>query len=274
MDITLAFTIHDKEDTIESVLRSWLDTLSGKHTVEILACFDACSDASYAIVEDWMAGYPWISYRDFVTDDIYEIRCNNLMLKHADGDLFLSCQDDNWQHTPHWDDALVTLMENTPTVGAVGLLAGVRMKRDFSLDRIECYTPEKDAGGGWVHGIGPDTYPLGVYQVDVINRPFASRTDLLRSYSGLDEAYCPMDWDDADLSLKLLRDGYTNLYLPLNVLNTCGKKATLSEAQMSANYVHGERIARQRWGKFVAERESSIRMLYPLRKGDDGRLSV
>ncbi len=269
MKFSLGVTIHNKEAWIAEYLDTWLANLSGKHEVEVIAAFDACTDRSQEMVEYVMAGYPYIGYTPLVTPDIFEIRCNNLELSHATGDVFVAIQDDNAIYDIGWDATLADIMTTPPTIGAIGLLSGVRMHPNFNFDRMECYRPHKDERA-WVHGINKDAYPLAVYQVDVINRPFAVSTALLRHYGGLDEAYCPMDYDDADLSFKLLRDGYTNLYVPFDLLNICAKKETISQAQIARNYMHGEAIARSRWGQFIAERESSVQTLYPLKATDEG----
>lgn len=283
MKISLAFCLHNVEPVIESIFRSWLDNLSGKHAVEVIAVFDDCTDKSAAVAARTMAEYgDTIRYLPLHTDNIWEIRCNNRALEQAQGDVIIFAQGDNWCYTPGWDDTLFAVMDkaeefyHTPlgmVVGAIGLLAGVKFNADFSLNRIECDRPHKGENFA-LHGIDPSTYPLSVYRVDAINRPFAVNVDNLRDYKGLDETYCPMDWDDADLSLQLLSLGYTNLYIPFDVVNLCSKKETLTRAQMDANYIHGERIARERWGKFVAERESSFKMLMPLTEDADGRLSL
>lgn len=278
MKITLAFCCHNVERDIESVLRSWLDNLSGRHEVEVLAACDDCRDRTADVARQVLRQYSTVIHGVFETDNIWEIRCNNMMLQGAANDsIIIFAQGDNWLHDKNWDDVLVYFYESysgniAGAVGAVGLLSGVRMNRDFSYDRIECYRPHKHEGA-WVHGIAKDAYPLAVYQVDFINRPFAISTQLLREYGGLDEAYCPMDWDDADLSMKLLRDGFTNLYVPFDLVNTSAKQQTLTSAQMSANYQHGEAIMRQRWSKFVAKRESSVKMLLTMTEAN-GRLSL
>lgn len=276
MKFTLAFDIFNKADTIENVVRSWLVTLSGKHEIECVFVFDALRDSSDLEVVLCMDDFTHIPYGLVYTDDVFEIKANNEALKHATGDVVLFIQDDNWMYTPSWDDTLaqVFTLPSNPThlPGAVGLLAGVQMNKDFSLNRIECHRPHKDERA-WVHGLGKDQYPLAIYEVDAINRPFAVRVDVLREQGGLDEIYCPMDYDDADLSFKLLERGLTNLYVPFDLLNICGKKETLSQSAIAENFQRGERIARERWGQFIADRETSFGLLSPM-KEVDGRLSL
>lgn len=269
MKLTLALDIFNKEATIESVVRSWLDTLSGKHDIEVIAVFDALHDCSDLTVGKLMKNYPTVAYRSLYTPDVFEIKANNAALALATGDVIVFVQDDNSMYDRHWDDTLAAIWQQSPDTGTVSLLSGVRMHPNFDLDRIECYRSHKDERA-WVHGINKDAYPLGVYQVDAINRPFSVRVDVLRGYGGLDEAYCPMDYDDADLSFKLLRDGYRNLYAPFDVLNICAKKETLSQATIAENYQRGERIAKARWGSFIAGRESSTKLLYPMTVTSEG----
>lgn len=275
MKITIALDCFNKESTIADVVRSWVSTLSGQHEVELMVCFDALNDHSDFEVSSLMWEFPNVAYKALYADDVFEIKADNMMLAEATGDVIVFVQDDNFQYDANWDDTLAKVYQwaeipnPTHLIGAISLLSGVRMHKDFALDRMECFRPHKDERA-WVHGINKDAYPLAVYQVDVVNRPFAVRVSVLRFYGGLDEGYCPMDYDDADLSFKLLRDGYTNLYIPFDVLNLCSKKDTLSQGQIAENYMRGERIARERWAGFIAARESSVRLLWKLEATDAG----
>lgn len=277
MKITLAFDIFNKRDTIREVVESWLNTLSGQHKIEVIAVFDALRDSSDSVVAEVTANYPLSAYKPLYMDDVFEIKANNNALDSATGDIIVFCQDDTLIYDAGWDDTLATCFDarapfgSNGFTGAVGLLAGVGMNRDFSYHRIECYRPHKHAGA-WVHGITKDAYPLSVYQVDFINRPFAISVPLLRNYGGLDEAYCPMDWDDADLSFKLAADGFVNYYVPFDLVNTSAKQQTLTSAQMSANYQHGEAVAKQRWGQWVAERQTSVKQLWSMAETSEGLL--
>ena len=263
MKFTLAFGIYNKADWIESLLRSWLDHLSGRHDVQIVLVFDACTDGSDAIARDVLSGYKWPCVWLYA-DDVYEIRCNNMALEAAAGDVIVFIQDDNWMHDRGYDDILAQAM-TWERVGAVGLLAGLQLRPGLTWRRIEVDRPHK---GVQFHGDGDQA--LGVYAVDAINRPFAIHTKTLRALGGLDEAYCPTSYDDLDLSIRLLQEGYTNLYVPFDVLNTCASKQTMGQAAIAGHYGRGRSLCRQRHQAYTDELESTLQMLYPLRESKDG----
>ncbi|MFA4973738.1 MAG: glycosyltransferase [bacterium] len=239
MKITLAFDIFNKEDSIAAVLQSWLATTSGKHDIEVIAVYDACVDTSRTIAEEVVrdAG---VAYQGLETDDVFEIKANNAALKVATGDLIVFVQDDNLMWDRNWD-ALLARIAALPRTGAMGLLAGLKVYPSGTYERIECWRERK--GDHYAkHNISPDRYPLAAYSVNAINRPFAIATSLLRAQGGLDETYCPMDFDDLSLSIDLFRKGYTNYYIPFAVVNTSAKFSTIGPKQAAANYQHGRQV--------------------------------
>ena len=108
-----------------------------------------------------------------------------------------------------------------------------------------------------------------MYAVDAINRPFAIRVELLRSLGGLDETYCPTSYDDLNLSIELLKAGYTNLYVPFDLLNTQASKDSMGEQSIRRHYGRGHELCRRRHGAYVDRMESTVRPLYPLQERED-----
>jgi GT2 family glycosyltransferase len=161
-------------------------------------------------------------YSEFETPDIFEIDANNLAWRAAlYQDLIVFIQDDCTQYTPNWDRILVQSQQWADHPGATALLAGGYFGADGdTYYRVETNRPHKGVHFG-KHNIPDGKYPLALYSVDFVTRPFAISTPLLRALGGLGgpgyEKFC---WDDTDLSVKLLRKGYTNLYLPLDIVNT------------------------------------------------------
>jgi len=159
MKLTLAFDIYNKEHWIQSLLESWLDNLSGKHEVEVIIVFDDCKDASPEIAERVLQGRG-LNYQFLYADDESEIYCNDLAFQHATGDFIIFIQDDNWIYDRDWDDTLVQVLHRVDNIGAVGLLAGLEMKRGprLSKRRIEVNRPHKGEDF-WVK----EVFDLGVW---------------------------------------------------------------------------------------------------------------
>jgi hypothetical protein len=66
------------------------------------------------------------------------------------------------------------------------------------------------------------------------------------------------------LSLRLLREGCSNVYVPFDLVNEVGKRETVQEAGMKANYQRGQAIFMARHGAFIRNQPPSARMLWAL----------
>jgi hypothetical protein len=256
MKISLAFQIFNKEQWLESLLTSWVETLSGKHQMEFQIVLDACRDRSKEIVEDFFRrrGLPC---KLFETDNIHEILSNRLMADHASGDVIVFIQDDNWMYDRGWDDILADAFESDPRCAAVGLLAGLELYPDARLSyrRIEVDRPHK---GSNFHASGVVTEPA-IYQVDAINRPFATSLRVYRELNGLDTTFCPHSYDDLDYSVRALKAGYSCLYVPFDVVNVSGCKDTIGKERLNQTYGFGHNLCAQRHGEFLSKRKTSVR---------------
>jgi glycosyltransferase involved in cell wall biosynthesis len=247
MRLTLGFHVFNKQDTIASVLQSWLDTLSGAHEVELIVVLDDTTDRSEEAVRWCLDAYPY-PFRLLYARQGWEIGSNNLMLAAAAGDMLVCIQDDNWMHTPGWDRVLADTLRRVEKPGATAFLAGAQIDREGTLSRIECDRPHK---GEYFRMQGCPNAARGVWRVPIITRPFAIGVDIARRVGGLDRSYWPMDFDDTDLSYRLHRDGYTNLYMPFDLMNGVGKRSTIQEARMMENYERGHRIFWARYGTAI-----------------------
>ncbi|MHC4646771.1 MAG: glycosyltransferase family 2 protein, partial [Planctomycetota bacterium] len=223
MKLTLVFGIFNKAYHLDRLLSSWLDTLSGVYQYEVIVVCDACVDGSQEVAQDTLSRYGDVldGYQIVETPDVYEIAQNNTALGLAaeDSELILFIQDDNFMFDENWDAHLFEARCMVPFPGATALLAGgVFLPDGRQFKRIESQRPHK--GEHFTkHGIDPDEFPPAVYSVDFITRPFAVSTPQLRIMGGLGgEGWDVICWDDTDLSIKLLKAGYTNQYIALDVL--------------------------------------------------------
>ena len=271
MKLTLAFCVYNKADTIASVLASWLSTLSGQHTYEVIVVCDACVDGTQAAARAKLRRFSRAleSWTVLDTADVYEIAANNAALATAapDSELIVFIQDDNWAFSPDWDVTLINVRALVERPGCTALLAGgLFHPGGMTYERVESDAPHKgeDFTG---HGIPADKYPPGVYSVDFITRPFVVSTPLLREVGGLGApGFDVICWDDTDLSIKLLRQGYVNQYVALDVLNTCSGQQTMKE-RMATSFTHNLAIFRALHHDWLAARETnSYRFIAPLER--------
>lgn len=261
MKITLAFCVFNKADTIAAVLTSWLATLSHEHTYEAIIVCDACIDGTQERARETLIRFtpPLKRWSILETPDVYEIAANNAALEwaSADSDLIAFIQDDNTQFTQGWDRLLVEARRLRSFPGCTAMLAGGIFHPDgVGYSRIESNTPHK---GEYftTHGISETTYPPGIYNVDFITRPFAVGTPLLREMGGLGfpggDVIC---WDDTDLSVKMLKAGYANQYISMDVLNTCSGQATMKE-RMARSFTHNHKLFVAAHAEWLRARETN-----------------
>jgi len=243
MKITLAFTIFNKEEWIESLLESWLSNLSWKNTYEVVIVFDDLKDSSDEKAEKYLRKTD-VPYKFLYADNKYEIFCNNLALENATGDYIVFIQDDNWIYDKNWDSLLVDVVNSIPNIGAIGFLAGLkiipnsildifkwnikRTFKKFGILKKELFPPvryerieinRKHKGENFSSNKIKKRYSLGIWQVHAVNRPFSIQRELLLRYGGLDRDFMPTCGDDLSLSIKLLFDGKINIYIPFDLVN-------------------------------------------------------
>jgi len=261
MKFSLAFQIYNKERWIAEMVETWLKTLSGKNEVEAIMVFDDLHDNSDKIAKNVLDRYR-IPYQFLYADNVYEIRCNNMAAQIASGDYIIFIQDDNWIYDRNWDETFVQVISGIENVGQVGLLAGIELDKKFHHRRIEINRPHKKEMF-WID----DVFDLGVWEIDSAIRPFAVSLSVLEEVGGLDEKFCPMDWDDLDLGMRLAQRGYHNIYIPFDVYNISTKTETIPKEQLEKSYGTNHAECVRRYGFYIRDRETTrLRKLLPLRE--------
>jgi len=243
MIITLAFTIYNKENWVISILKSWIENASNKSNLEIIIVFDDLKDDSKLNAQKYL-DESGIKYKFLYANDKHEIFCNNLALEYSIGDYIIFIQDDNWIYDKNWDIILCNIIHDQNKVGAIALLAGAKIipiskkikivntikkvLRLFMLTKSKAFYPslvverletnrEHKGENFSIHDIS--SLPLGIWQIHIITRPFCISRKLLLNYGGLNKSFMPHTGDDIDLSLKLLSDGYQNIYVSFDLVN-------------------------------------------------------
>lgn len=224
MFISLIFSVFNKETTIESVLASWIDTVSGHHQIEVVAVFDDPQDDSIDIARHFLRTRE-ISACLLTADDMYEIHCNQLGFQYSRGEWVIFVQDDNWMHDQDWDRTFASVVGRTPDVGVIGFLAGANFLSGTNWERIEVQREHKDE---LVTGTIAE---LGVWQCDTVCRPFAISAKLLTEFRGLNLAYCPLEFDDMDVCVKAIQAEKRNLLIPFDLVNTKAGDETISREE-------------------------------------------
>jgi len=261
---TLAFAVYNKEKWIKSFLNSWLSTVSYKNEYEVVIVFDNLKDHSDKIAKYYL-DYTDFNYQFLYADNKYEIFCNNLALQHAKGDYIIFIQDDNWIYDKNWDILLQVTIEKILNIRAIGFLAGLELFPSGGYRRIEVNRPHKKEHFN-KHKIG--SYKLGIWQVDAINRPFAINRNLLNKLGGLSREFMPTCGDDLDLSIRLLQEGKTNIYIPFDLLNT--SSSPMLKQERDRHYSRALGLYRKKYKSYLMNRKNKkIRLLFSLKEDLD-----
>ena len=266
---SLCFTIYNKEKWIKSILESWINNLFDKNSIEILIVFDDLKDNSLKIAKKILTENN-IDFKFLFADDRHEIFCNNLALKNAKGEFVIFIQDDNWIFDKNYDKFLYDFFQSKAEIGLVGLLNGAQLENNSNQNkllnfswliknflksflvkekvkiyprplnilkykRIEINRSEKGKNFD-VHNL--DLIDLGIYNVHLINRPFAVKRELINEIGGLEKDFMPSWGDDIDLSLKMINKNLHNYYIPFNLLNI-------------SNHVNDQKVKHNNKSKFL-----------------------
>jgi len=253
MKITLAITIYNKEDWVESILKSWIENAKYPENLEIVIVFDGLKDNSEINVKNYLANKD-IPVKYLYADDMHEIFCNNLALTNSSGDYVIFIQDDNWIYDKNWDETLLITIKKLEALqikpGGIALLAGAvvqspnfiedyiksiyfgirhnlsaylnkkfkPIKIDFRFRYKRVETDRSSKGNNFsIHNI--PSQPFGIWRIHHVTRPFCVERKLIQNLGGLNKEFMPHMGDDIDLSYNLIRNGYTNIYIPFDLLN-------------------------------------------------------
>jgi FkbM family methyltransferase len=263
---SIVLSVFNKETIIEELLDKLWETTRNYKNFDLHIIFDGCKDRTEDRARNALKKYTVPVY-EYITDDIFEIKTNNIGLKNATGEYCVLLQDDNFLHEEGWLEKIVGWMEQTPRAGIVGGLAGVNF---FPLDA----NPQ---------GLGAAKTPLEVYkridmrlepkysrviqEVDAVMRgPLVLRKSLLERHGYLDESYAPLYNDDMDYCFRLRNLGYSVFHFPIGVEN---RELTVSHQDPSKKDIWKKAVERNqklfysRWEKDMGKHDHYIAIPLP-----------
>lgn len=190
--VSIILTIFNKEFLIEKVLRAIIEN-SSELVKEVVIVFDSCTDNSESIVRNILTQ---ISHRYNLVyayiDQGFETKSNNLGLKSTTCDYSILFQDDMIINEKDYDKRLFKPFCQYNDVLAVTARSA---HNDTLIKGSFCHTDffDKDHGS-----------PRGLFGIrDVVNRgPLMVDMKKIQILNYFDEAFCPLTYDDHDLSLK------------------------------------------------------------------------
>lgn len=220
--VSVTLSIYNKEKTIMEVI-NYLDiALKEYRNAELHIIFDGCQDLSEKIVRDFYSHQNYYEVSFEVTDNIFEIKSNNIGLKKSTGKYCVILQDDNYVYDKLFLFETVSFLERNPKAVILGRLGGTNFYPlgttglqglgEISYTDTEVY---------WRQDAQADpTLNNRVFQVDTVMRgPLFFRKAFLENYGYLDEAYAPLYNDDMDICFRARHYGFSVYYMPMDVSN-------------------------------------------------------
>jgi glycosyltransferase involved in cell wall biosynthesis len=187
-------------------IESWQRHASDQ-PVELLVIEDGCKDATPDYLRE-VAASPWGRrfLRWFHEDDVNQLKCNNRGFREARAPLFLVWDDDMFLEV---DWLVPELLETFRAYDDIGLLSLIR--------GLYCYPTLYEITDWWhlhdprhmVPTVGPGVGLnwLRLAEVDIVIRPWVVRRACIDKVGPLDEAFCPIEWDEADLAYRIRERG-------------------------------------------------------------------
>lgn len=209
--ISIVLPIFNKEKQIISLLRD-MDRACRKYVnCEVKIIFDGCKDNTEKLVRAYYKNRTAYPVEFFVTPNIFEVKSNNLGMKHAAGKYCIILQDDNFVLNDDTFIEAVAFLEKNASIAILGCLAGVNYyplnapaihgQGQIVQSKFEAY---------WRQDAATDaSLTQKFFEVDACMRgPLIFRKDFLEAHGYLDEAYAPLYQDDMDIAFRARQYGY------------------------------------------------------------------
>ena len=188
--ITCLLTTHNKENMIESVCRGIVNNVS-ELTEQIIVVFDGCVDKTEKLTKNVLKDFnKKITY--VYTDDVFELRANNVGLKEVMSNYVILIQDDMIINEKEFDKRMLLPFQKYSDVFAV-------TSQTAHNNRII---------NGGLHVDNPADRRTGWSRDSFAIREIANRGPLMYDYSDVvslnyfDEHLCPNSYDDHDISYR------------------------------------------------------------------------
>jgi len=190
---------------LKRCLDSW-ERHASSEPVELIVIEDGCKDgtAEYLRAREQT---PW--GRRFLRwvheNDVNQVRCNNRGFREARAGLFLVWDDDMFLEVDWFVPELIATFRKYPDIGLLSLIRGLNV---FPLTRPIERWEDLHLAEHMVTSIGASPLNwLRLTEVDIVIRPWVVRRACIDKVGPLDEAFCPIEWDEADLAYRIRERG-------------------------------------------------------------------
>lgn len=192
---------------LKRCLESW-ERFASNEAVELLVIEDGCKDETPAYL-DAKAQTPWGKkfLRWFHEADVHQLRCNNRGFTEARAPLSLVWDDDMFLEVGWLVPELLETFQAYPEIGLLSLIRGLNCFPSSQpiQEWADLHEPERLQS---TLGPFPGVNWFRLAEVDIVVRPWVVRAECLAKVGALDEAFCPVEWDEADLCYRLRQGGW------------------------------------------------------------------
>ncbi|MDP3774190.1 MAG: glycosyltransferase [Gemmatimonadales bacterium] len=187
-------------------LESW-QRYAAAQPVELLVIEDGCLDGTVGYLRE-VAATPWGArfLRWFHEDNVNQLKCNNRGFREARAPLFLVWDDDMFLEV-HWlVPELLATFRAYPELGLLSLIRGLYcFPLAYPITQWEHLHDPKHLVSTLGPGLALNWFRLA--EVDIVVRPWMVRRACLDKVGPLDEAFAPIEWDEADLCYRVRAQG-------------------------------------------------------------------
>lgn len=244
-------------------LQSW-ERYASDQPIELVVVEDGCKDGTADYLRE-AERTPWGQrfLRWVHENDVNQLRCNNRGFREARAPLFLVWDDDMFLEVSWLVPELLATFKAYPDIGLLSLIRGLHL---FPLKKPIASWEDLHLLEHMASTIGEA--PLNwvrLSEVDIVIRPWVVRRTCLDKVGALDEAFCPIEWDEADLACRIRERGgwkvATHNYERLGAFTHLGSSTlgkNLSDKHKSQVLSNGK-LFHDRWQDVVRQRHPRSR---------------
>lgn len=242
--VSVILPVFNKELTVLGLIDNLNQAICTYPSAELRVILDGCTDKTEGIVRKFYKKKLPYPVEIEKTDNIFEVRSNNLGMKKATGKYCVIIQDDNYIYEKGFLFEAVNFLEKNRTAAVLGCLAGVNFyplgtkdlkgPGQIAMTENEVYW-RQDANAN------PELKNR-IFQVDACMRgPLIIRKSFLEEHGYLDEVYAPLYADDMDLCMRVASVGYKVYCVLMDVEN---KSFTMAQADPEKSKMFNEIMER------------------------------
>jgi len=249
-------------EVLKRCLASW-QQWAADQPVELIVIEDGCKDGTADYLRE-VSETAW--GRKFLRwvheNDVNQVKCNNRGFAEARSPLFMVWDDDMFLEADWFVPELIETFEAYPEIGLLSLIRGLNLfPLTYPIERWEDLHDPKHMVTSI--GEGPLNW-VRLAEVDIVIRPWVVRRACVEKVGPLDEAFCPIEWDEADFAYRIREAGYkiaTHCYERLGAFTHLGSSTLgkLPSEKHKAMVLPNGKLFHERWAETVRKEHPRAR---------------